>query len=89
MRCKWDEKKSEKLKKERGLGFGEVVALFERPYQLSQKQDDPEQWRAIGWVGEKLVSLIYEEREDEAGPFYWCVTYWPATKSERSLYEQG
>ncbi len=89
MRFQWDEEKSEKLRQERGLGFSELTGLFEKPYHLSQKQDDPEQWRAIGWVGEKLVSLIYEEREDTEGPFYWFVTYWPATRAERRLYEQG
>ena len=89
MRFRWDEKKSEKLKRERGLSFDEVATLFEKPYCISPKQDEPEQWRVVGWVGDKLVSLVYEEREDDEGPFYWCVTYWFATKAERSLYEQG
>ena len=86
MRFKWDSKKNEKLKRERGLGFEDVGQLFEKPYHLSQKNDEPEQWRAIGWTNEKLVALIYEEREDEGGGFYWFITFWPATKAERERY---
>lgn len=70
MRFKWDQKKNAKLKRERGMGFEAAVELFEKPYHLSQKNDEPEQWRAIGWVQDKLVSLIYEEREDEESIFY-------------------
>lgn len=88
MRFAWDEKKGDKLKRQRGYSFEDVVELFQRPYHLSQKQDDPEQWRAIGWVKENLVSLIYEEREDDDGAYYWLVTYWLATKAERSLYHE-
>lgn len=75
MRLKWDDKKSDKLKKQRGLSFSELVEVFEKTYHLSQKRDDPEQWRAIGWVKGKLSSLIYEEREDGDGSYYWLVTY--------------
>lgn len=88
MRFKWDSKKSEKLKRERGLGFEELQELFENQYHLSQKNDDPEQWRAIGWVKGKLVTLIYDEREDEEGIYYWFVTFWSTTKAESELYEK-
>ena len=89
MRFKWDEKKNDTLKKARGMGFDEVLELFEKPYHLSQKNDDPEQWRAIGWVKSLLFAVIYEEREDEEGLFYWLVTFWPATKTERKLYDEA
>ena len=87
MRFKWDEKKSAQLKRERGMAFDEVLGLFEKPYHLSQKRDDPEQWRAIGWAQEKLITLIYEERKDEEGLVYWLVTFWPSTKTERELFD--
>ena len=89
MRYKWNKKKNEKLLKERGAGFGVVVELFDHPYHLSQKNDDPEQWRAIGWAQGKLMTLIFEEREDEAGPYYWLVTFWSSTKTERGLYHKN
>ncbi len=89
MRFNWDSNKNEKLKRERGLGFEDVQELFEKPYYLSQKSDEPEQWRAIGWTKGKLVTLIYEEREDNEGVYYWFVTLWPATKTESELYDEG
>ena len=45
--------------------------------------------RAIGFVEGKLVTLIYEVREDNEGEYYHLVTYWPSTKTERKLYEEG
>jgi hypothetical protein len=30
--------------------------------------------------------LIYEERVDAEGEFYWLVTLWKATEEERQLY---
>ena len=32
MELRWDDKKSEKLKRERGFGFSEITALFEKAY---------------------------------------------------------
>jgi hypothetical protein len=45
----------------------------------------PEQYRAIGWVGEQLYTVIFEVREDEEGDYY-LVTLWKATKQEQQLY---
>jgi uncharacterized DUF497 family protein len=85
----WDKRKGTKLERDRGLGFELITELFDKPYYLSQKNDEPEQWRAIGWVKGRLVTLIYEEREDEEGVYYWFVTYWPSTTTERKLYNEG
>jgi uncharacterized DUF497 family protein len=49
----------------------------------------PEQYRAIGWVGERLYALIFEMREDHDGEFYRLVTLWKATKQEQKLYEEN
>jgi hypothetical protein len=48
----------------------------------------PVQYRAIGWVGAKLYSLIFEVREDKEGEYYHLVTLWKATKQEQQLYEE-
>jgi hypothetical protein len=60
--------------------------LFELPFYSDQRSDLPEQFRAIGWVNGNLFSLIYEERVDAEGEFYWLVTLWKATEEERQLY---
>ena len=90
MRFKFDPEKSRLLKKKRGISFEEVTAIFEGSYYLALKQDEPpEQWRATGWVNAKLFSVIYEERSDEEGSFYWLVTLWKATEEEKKEYENA
>jgi len=89
MRFNYDSAKSMILKNnpKRGIDFEEVVEIFHHYYHESQKNDDPTQFRAIGWVKGQLFSLIYEVREDKEGEFYHLVTLWKATKEERKLYE--
>ena len=67
MRFHFDGRKSERLRANprRGIGFEEAQGLFAHPYYLDQRSDCPEQYRAIGWVGDSLYSLIFEVREDE------------------------
>jgi uncharacterized DUF497 family protein len=90
MRFKFDKHKSESLRQNRarGIGFEEVQILWESPYYLDQRSDVLEQWRAIGWVGEKLYTIIYEERTDRDGEYLHLVTLWKSTKEERKLYEK-
>ena len=71
------------------MGFEVVAQLFDHPYFLDQKNDDPEQYRAIGFVNAQLVTLIFEHREDDEGEYYHLVTYWRSTKAERRLYEKA
>jgi uncharacterized DUF497 family protein len=90
MRFKFDKHKSEALRRNRarGIGFEEVQKLWESPYYLDQRSEVPEQWRAIGWVGERLYTVIYEERSDRDGEYLHLVTLWKSTKEERNLYEK-
>ena len=91
MRFSFDPKKSDRLRANhrRGIGFEEAQVLFTRPYWLDQRSDLPEQYRAIGWVGERLYSVVFEVREDEAGEIFHLVTLWKATKEEIRLYEEN
>jgi uncharacterized DUF497 family protein len=88
MRFKFDPKKSAALRRnaKRGIGFEEVGELFTKPYYLDHRSDVPEQFRAIGWVGERLYSVIFEVREDDEGEHHWLVTLWKATREEQKLY---
>jgi hypothetical protein len=49
----------------------------------------PEQYRAIGWVGDCLYTVIFEVREDDEGELYHLVTLWRATNEEKRLYEEN
>jgi uncharacterized DUF497 family protein len=88
MRFHCDERKSGRLRAnpKRGVGFEEAQEVFSHPYYLDQRSDLPEQYRAIGWVGEQLYTVIFEVREDEEGECYHLVTLWKATKQEQQLY---
>ncbi|OFW06749.1 MAG: hypothetical protein A3G20_05325 [Acidobacteria bacterium RIFCSPLOWO2_12_FULL_59_11] len=89
MRFRFSKAKSESLRRNprRGIGFEEVREIFAHPYYQDQRSDDPEQYRAIGWVKGRLFTLIFEIREDRLGEYYHLVTLWRATPQERKLYE--
>ncbi len=91
MRFHFDERKSRSLRRnpKRGIGFEEAQEIFSHPYYLDQRVDFPEQFRAIGWVGERLYSVIFDIREDAEGELLHLVTLWRATSEERKLYEEN
>ena len=90
MRFKFDRRKSEELRlnPKREIGFEEAQEIFMHPYYGDCRSDDPEQFRAIGWVAGRLYSLIYEIREDEEGEYYHQVTLWKSTREEQRIYEK-
>jgi uncharacterized DUF497 family protein len=91
VRFHFDPEKSERLRTnpKRGIGFEEAQALFDAEHIIDRRSDDPEQFRAIGWVGGTLYSVIYEVRHDQEGAFYHLVTLWRATQEERSAYAEN
>jgi uncharacterized DUF497 family protein len=91
MRFSFEPRKRRRLRtnSRRGIGFEEAQELFSRPYWLDPRSDVPQQYRAIGWVGDRLYSLIFEAREDEEGEILHLVTLWRSTKEEVRLYEEN
>jgi len=91
MRFTFDIRKSMRLRSnpKRGIGFEEIQELFARPYWMDRRSDVPEQYVAIGWVGDKLYSVIFEIREDTEGDVLHLVTLWKSTKEEVRLYEEN
>ena len=91
MRFKFDKRKSMLLRNnpKRRIGFEEVQEIWMHPYYEDYRSDDPEQFRAIGWVKGKLYSTIFEVREDEEGEYYHLVTLWQSTVKEVELYEKN
>ena len=90
MRVRFDVGKSRRLRAnpKRGIGFEEIQELFSRPYYLDTRLDSPEQYRAIGWVGNRMYSLIFEVRQDSEGEYLHLVTLWKSTREERKLYAE-
>ena len=90
MRFSFDPRKSQRLRANprRGIGFEEAQGLFSRPYWLDRRSDVPEQFLAVGWVGDRLYSVIFEVREDDEGEVLHDVTLWKSTKQEIQLYEE-
>jgi uncharacterized DUF497 family protein len=88
---KFNKEKSEQLRKnhKRKIGFEEAQEIWAHPYYEDQRADNPEQYRAIGWVKGKLYSVIFEVREDEEGEYYHLVTLWKSTSQEEKLYEEN
>ena len=91
MRFSFDPAKSVLLRAnpERGIGFEEVQVLFDAEHITDRRSDDPEQFRAIGWVNGTLYSVIYEVRQDHEGELHHLVTLWKATKEERRAYAEN
>ena len=91
MRFSFDPRKSDRLRanRKRGIGFEEAQALFSRSYWFDQRSDVPEQYLAIGWVGDQLYSVIFEFREDDGGEVLHLVTLWRASKEEIQIYEEN
>jgi uncharacterized DUF497 family protein len=91
LRFTFDPRKSKSLRanRRRGIGFEEAQELFSRPHWLDQRSDVPEQYVAIGWVGDRLYSVIFEVREDEEGQILHLVTLWRSTKEEIQRYEEN
>jgi uncharacterized DUF497 family protein len=91
MRFDFDPRKSQRLRENprRGIGFEEAREIFTRPYYFDRRSDVPEQYRAIGWVGQRLYSLVFEIREDEEGEIHHLVTLWKSTREEEELYAEN
>lgn len=59
------------------------------PTGLINDPTSPEPYLAMGWVRERLYSVIFEFREDEEGEVVHLVTLWKSTKEEIRLYEEN
>ena len=74
-------------------GFALRRLLFRRSklkrIWVDQRSDVPEQFLAVGWVGDRLYSVIFEIRQDEEGEVLHLVTLWRSTKEEIQLYEEN
>ena len=89
MRFEFDGEKSRSVKRKHGVSLKEAQDIFDQAYIVDQKNDDPEQFRAIGWSRGRLCSVIFEIRRDARGEYYRLVTVWKATKEEEQSYAEN
>ena len=72
-----------------GVSLKEAQEIFDQAYIVDQKNDDPEQFRAIGWSSGRLCSVIFEIRQDAEGECYHLITAWRATGEEEQSYAEN
>jgi len=89
MRFEFDGEKSRSVKRKHGVSLKEAQDIFDQAYIVDQKNDNPEQFRAIGWSRGRLCSVIFEIRRDARGEYYRLVTAWKATKEEEQSYAEN
>jgi uncharacterized DUF497 family protein len=89
MRCEFDAGKSRTVKHDYGVSLTEAQQIFDQAYIVDRKRDDPEQFRAIGWCGDRLCAVIFEVRRDRSGEFFHLITAWKATREEERFYAQN
>lgn len=86
MRLRWDSAKQQHVLTRRNINFAVLTELMCAPYLEDVRNDDPEQFRIIGFADGRLLTFIVEYREDDLGDYIWVVTAWESTKQERRAY---
>ena len=89
MRFEFDREKSRDVKRKLGVSLKQAQDIFDQVYLVDRKNDDPEQFRAIGWCCGRLCSVIFEIRQDTGGEYYHLVTAWNATSEEEQSYAEN
>jgi uncharacterized DUF497 family protein len=89
MRFEFDREKSRNVKRKHGVSLKEAQGIFDQVYLVDQKNDDPEQYRAIGWCRGCLCSAVFEIRRDSEGEYCRLVTAWKATNEEEQSYAEN
>jgi uncharacterized DUF497 family protein len=88
MRFQFDAEKNREVKRKHGVSLEDAQEIFDQAHLLDRKNYDPEEFRAIGWSGGRLCSVIFEIRRDRHREFYHLITAWKATAQEQEAYAQ-
>jgi uncharacterized DUF497 family protein len=89
MRFEFSPSKSREVKRKHRVSLKEAQEIFDQVYLVDKKNDDPAQFRAIGWCRGRLCSVIFEVRRDSNGEFYHLIMAWSATKEEEQAYAEN
>ncbi len=87
-RFQFDSVKNREVRRKHGVSLDEARQVFDQAYVVDRKSDDPQQFRAIGWAGGHLCSVIFEIRYDAEGEVYRLITAWKATAQEEETYAE-
>ena len=68
MRFQFDDEKSREAQQKHGVSLDEVQEIFDQAHIIDRKNDDPEQFRAIGWCRGRLCSVIFESSLNQRRP---------------------
>ncbi|MFN0171589.1 MAG: BrnT family toxin [Bryobacteraceae bacterium] len=88
MRFRFDAEKNRDVLRKHGVSLEEAQQIFDQAHLVDRMNDNPAQFRAIGWSGGRLCSVIFEIRKDSEGEFYRLITAWKATKQEEEAYAE-
>ena len=88
MRFEFDKRKSRIVERKHGVSLEDAQEIFDQMYVVDQKNDNPKQFRAIGWCRGRLCSVIFEIRHDPEGEYCHLITAWMATKEEEQSYAE-
>jgi uncharacterized DUF497 family protein len=88
MRFQFDSEKNREVMRKHGVTLEAAQEIFDQAHLVDTKNDNPRQFRAIGWSGGQLCSVIFELRKDSKGEFYHLITAWKATKQEEEAYAE-
>jgi len=86
MRFEFDAAKNLEVQRKHGVSLEDAQEIFDQAYLVDRKNENPEQFRAIGWSRGRLCSAIFEIRRDSQGEYYRLVTAWKSTKQEEQAY---
>jgi uncharacterized DUF497 family protein len=88
MRFRVDAEKNREVLRKHGVSLEEAQQIFDQAHLVDRMNDNPAQFRAIGWSGGRLCSVIFEIRKDSEGEFYRLITAWKATRQEEEAYAE-
>jgi uncharacterized DUF497 family protein len=85
----WDEAKSERNRRERGLPFDVAMALFDGPTveRRDRRRDYGEQRTiATGAAEDRILTCVYVDRHQDSGMVRRIISLRPASRKERRDY---
>lgn len=92
MEFDWDATHEAEARAARGHGFSVPARIFlGRTVEWEDDRVDYGEVRmiAVGRAEGRPWTVVYTDREDEAGPYRWIITAWPSEKWERERWHVG